>query len=111
MKNVWFKDNTTEELVKFTPKLFYFTKLRGLLHFLPQLSTIFTQIYLPYLWHLATLDAAAADGDDDDDDGGGAAAAASVAAAYDDDYQVWHPLLPCPVSPAELRKDAILISK
>ena len=30
-------------------------KLNGLLHFLPQPSDIFTQIYLPYLWHFATL--------------------------------------------------------
>ena len=30
-------------------------KLCGFLHFLPQPSNIFTQIYLPYLWHFATL--------------------------------------------------------
>ena len=37
------------------PKTTHFRKLRGLLHFLPQPSNIFTQIYLPYLWHFATL--------------------------------------------------------
>ena len=51
----WFKDKTTSKLVELTQKLLHFTKLRGLLHFLPQLSNIFTQIYLPYLWHFATL--------------------------------------------------------
>ena len=55
IKYGWFKDKTTSKLVKFTQKLLNFTKLRGLLHFLPQLSNIFTQIYLPYLWHFATL--------------------------------------------------------
>ena len=52
----WFKDKTTSKLVELTQKLLHFRKLRGLLHFLPQLSNIFTQIYLPYLWHFATLD-------------------------------------------------------
>ena len=42
-------------LVELTPKLLHFTKLCGLLHFLPQPSNIFTQIYLPYLWHFANL--------------------------------------------------------
>ena len=51
----WFKDKITWKLVDFTSKLLYFTKLRGLPHFLPQPSNIFTQIYLPYLWHFATL--------------------------------------------------------
>ena len=31
------------------------TKLCGFLHFLPQYSNIFTQIYLPYQWYFATL--------------------------------------------------------
>ena len=49
------KHKTTSklELVEFTP--IFFTKLRGFAHFLPQPSNIFTQIYLPYLWHFATL--------------------------------------------------------
>ena len=42
-------------LVELIPKLLHFSKLCGLLHFLPQPSNIFTQIYLPYLWHFATL--------------------------------------------------------
>ena len=38
-----------------TQILLNFTKLCGLLQFLPQPSNIFIQIYLPYLWHFATL--------------------------------------------------------
>ena len=36
-------------------KIPYLTWPRVLPHFLPQPSNIFTQIYLPYLWHFATL--------------------------------------------------------
>ena len=55
IKYGWFKDKTTSKLVEFTAKLLYFAKLCGLLHFLPWFSNIFTQIYLPCLWHFATL--------------------------------------------------------
>ena len=41
--------------MEFDQKLLQFTKLKGLPHFLPQPSNIFTQIYLLYLWHFATL--------------------------------------------------------
>ena len=49
------KTKPIKRMVKSTPRLPNFTKLRGLLHFLPKPSNIFTQIYLPYLWHFATL--------------------------------------------------------
>ena len=42
-------------MVEFSPKLLHFTKLHSLLHFLPEPCNIFTQIYLPYLWHFAIL--------------------------------------------------------
>ena len=41
--------------VESAPKLLNFTKLRGLLPICPQPFNIFTQIYLPYLWHFTTL--------------------------------------------------------
>ena len=43
------KDKTKSKWLKFTPKILHFTKRRGLLHFLPQPSHDFLQIYLPYL--------------------------------------------------------------
>ena len=43
------EDKTLKKKVESTPKLFKFTKLRGLLYFLPQPSKNFTQIYMPYL--------------------------------------------------------------
>ena len=49
------KTKPLKKMVKSTPRLLNFTKLRGVLHFLPKPSNIFTQIYLPYLWHFATL--------------------------------------------------------
>ena len=54
-KQKCFKDKTSKQLVEFTPKLLHFTKLCGTPYFLPQPSNIFTQIYLSYLWHFATL--------------------------------------------------------
>ena len=38
-----------------TSKLLYFTQLCGLPYFLPKPFNIFTQRYVPYLWHFATL--------------------------------------------------------
>ena len=51
----WFYDRNSYKFPNFTHTTTSLAKLHVLPHFLPQPSNIFTQIYLPYLWHFATL--------------------------------------------------------
>ena len=55
---LFFKQNIIKFCRIYQKNSSFFTNVCGLPHFLPQPPNIFTQIYLPYLWHFATLGAA-----------------------------------------------------